>query len=161
MQPNPRLTVTVPAHGVRLLRMWPHAPPPPRPPPPPGPPPPHPPCPAGFTAHAAGYWHNLDLRTKASTVAACAAECGPGCAAFEVFVGSGYPGAVRAAQGRLSGIRVSHRKSILYGTFVHMYGCAGRFTAGSGGSRPGQCYVFPRNMTLPFTASASVTCIKD
>eukprot|EP01051_Picozoa_sp_SAG22_P000370 SAG22_NODE_9_length_35992_cov_37.278104_9_plen_145_part_00 len=77
------LHVTVPAHGVRFLRMRPQAPPP------------YPPCPAGFTAHPPGYWHNLELVVKASTVAACAAKCssGPACKAFEVFLGAGYPGA--------------------------------------------------------------------
>ena len=109
------LLVTVPAHGVRLLRMRPHMPAPPRPPAPPGPPPPHPPCPSGYNAHTAGYWHNLDFMMKASTVAACAAKCGKDCAAFEIFIGSGYPG---------------------------------------------DCYNFLANMTLPFTASESVTCVK-
>jgi hypothetical protein len=39
------VTLTVPVHGVRLLRLWPMPPAPPRPPPPPGPQPPPPPPP--------------------------------------------------------------------------------------------------------------------
>ena len=104
------LTVVVPPHGVRLLRMRPQVPPPP---------PPHPPCPADFAAHAAGYWRNTDyLGRGPGTVAACAAKCRNStaeCAAFEVFVGDGYPG---------------------------------------------ECYNFLSNLTLPFTAAESVTCVK-
>ena len=87
-----RLVVDVPAHGVRLLRLWPMTP---APPPAPLPPPPHPPCPADFAAHTAGYWHNLDpLGGHFSNVSECAVDCRTkkACVAFEVFLGSGYPG---------------------------------------------------------------------
>ena len=89
------LRVEVPAHRVRMFRMQPHAPRSPPPPGPPGPLPPHPPCPADFTSHSGGYWHNLEFMGKASgTVAECAAKCRDtsDCVAFEIFVGNGYPG---------------------------------------------------------------------
>ena len=76
--------LTVPAHGVRMLRMWPT-----QPPPPPPPPPPHPPCPAGFEANGqAGYWKNLELRPTVLTVDGCGAACNSvgGCVAFELYL---------------------------------------------------------------------------
>ena len=77
------LTLVVPRHGVRMLRLWPIAPPPPPPPTPP------PKCPAGFTAHAGGYWQNLDPSgaVGSGTVPNCAATCKAtaGCVAFEVY----------------------------------------------------------------------------
>jgi hypothetical protein len=49
---------------------------------------------------------------------------------------------VRAAQGRLSGISISHRKSILYGACSFcmglLHGRANRLTAENGGFGPGQ-----------------------
>jgi alpha-galactosidase len=88
------LRVEVPPHGVRLFRMQPHVRPLPSPP---GPPPPHPSCPADFSSHAGGYWHNLEFMGKGTgTVAECAAKCRNSttkdCVAFEVFLGGGYPG---------------------------------------------------------------------
>lgn len=90
--------VTVPAHGVRLLRFWPMAP---APAPSPAPPAPHPPCPSGFSAHAGGFWYNTDPCPRNdfsncstdpklnNTVPKCAAKCvaTSGCVAFEVFLG--------------------------------------------------------------------------
>lgn len=108
------LEVTVPSHGVRLLRMRPQGPAPPSPP---SPAPPHPPCPSEFSPHAGGYWHNTDFVGRApGTVDECALKCrgSADCVAFEVFLGAGYPG---------------------------------------------QCYLFLGNMSLPFTASESVTCV--
>eukprot|EP01050_Picozoa_sp_SAG11_P009543 SAG11_NODE_907_length_6599_cov_13.219231_1_plen_502_part_00 len=87
------LSVAVPAHGVRLLRMTPHPPPPPHPPSPPHPPPPHPPCPAGFSSHASGFWE-VGGRPPSqpmlnATVEECAAKCAKDdAAAFEVFLSS-------------------------------------------------------------------------
>jgi hypothetical protein len=100
------VTLTVPVHGVRLLRLWPMPPAPPRPPPPPGPqppppppppPPPGPPCPADFVTHAPGFWHNTDPCPNGNfrhctedsangTMLLCAAKCRrtAGCVAFEV-----------------------------------------------------------------------------
>ena len=80
------LQVDVPPHGVRFLRMKPRQPPL------------RPPCPADFAPHTGGYWHNLAVQGKApedGTIDECAALCRnstDGCVAFEVFVGSGYPG---------------------------------------------------------------------
>ena len=108
------VTLTVAGHGVRLLRLWPQAP---AAPPPPLPPPPHPPCPVDFAPHSAGYWNNTEFLAKTpGTVVACAAACRKTeeCVAFEVYLGSGYPG---------------------------------------------QCYNFLSAMSLPFTASACVTCV--
>jgi alpha-galactosidase len=108
------LQVSVPAHGVRLLRV--------QPPAPPAPPVPTPPCPpTDFTPNAGGYWRNAIPvgSTTNGTVGGCAAACrssAKDCVAFEVFVGDGYPG---------------------------------------------QCYHFLNSMSPPFTASASVTCIKE
>lgn len=89
----------VPAHGVRMLRMWP-LPPAPTPPPTPPPPPPTPQrCPMGFTAHADGLWSNplpcgvyptppscTARDTANGTMALCGAKCKAtvGCLAFEV-----------------------------------------------------------------------------
>jgi alpha-galactosidase len=104
------MQLEVPAHGVRLLRMWPLPPTPPacwcKPPllpccnaTPPAPPAPAPAraCPSGFTAHAPGYWHNTDPCPNNTflnctedvangTVALCAKKCKAtgGCVAFEV-----------------------------------------------------------------------------
>jgi hypothetical protein len=106
----------VPAHGVRMLRMWPveAPPPPPQPPSPPSPPPSPvrpPACPSGFTQHASGYWRNTDPcpqpegpgepcvedRTNA-TVPLCGTKCttiGKSCVGFEVYM-VGLPPAERA-----------------------------------------------------------------
>ena len=86
------VALTVPSHGVRMLRLWPMKPAPapsPAPSPPPGP---RPPCPAGFQNHTSGFWSNLKIGAKHSTVAECATTCTDGCVAFEVFLGAGYPG---------------------------------------------------------------------
>jgi hypothetical protein len=45
---------------------------------------------------------------------------------------------VRAAQGRLSGLSVSHRKSVLYGAFVWARRALNKSTSQNGGFRPGQ-----------------------
>ena len=52
--------------------------------------PPLPTCPAGFTAHASGYWANPDQKASGGhgkSVARCGAYCAAkaGCAAFEVY----------------------------------------------------------------------------
>lgn len=91
--------VTVPAHGVKLLRMSPIAP---IPPPSPSPPPP-PVCPTGFTPHARGHWSNYmpappycpyptptnctTMDTANNTAPLCALKCKntAGCLAFEVY----------------------------------------------------------------------------
>ena len=79
------VVLTVPAHGVRFLRLWPVVPPPVH-------------CPADFTLYTtAGYWDNTDpcphndfnncTRDAANgTVTLCAAKCRAtgGCVAFEV-----------------------------------------------------------------------------
>ena len=74
------LTLVVPRHGVRMLRLWPLAPPPP---------PPLPTCPVGFTAHAGGYWQNAEPSgaVGSGTVPTCAATCKAKahCVAFEVY----------------------------------------------------------------------------
>ena len=81
------LTLVVPPHGVRMLRMWPVAPPPLA----------H--CPHGYTAHRpSGYWDNTDPcphhdfhdcqeDSANATVPLCGTKCDdtPGCVAFEVF----------------------------------------------------------------------------
>eukprot|EP00038_Savillea_parva_P031693 m.89557 g.89557 ORF g.89557 m.89557 type:complete len:579 (+) comp9808_c0_seq1:91-1827(+) len=79
--------VTVAPHGVRLLRMWPIAPPPP------------PACPSGFDAHPGGYWYNTDPcpnnnfnncteDRENATITKCAAKCvaADDCVAFEMFM---------------------------------------------------------------------------
>jgi hypothetical protein len=81
------IELNVPPHGVRMLRLWPEAPPPP------------PTCPTGFTPHPAGYWFNTDpcpnnvwsnctADNTNTTVAACTAKCVSvdGCVAFELYV---------------------------------------------------------------------------
>jgi hypothetical protein len=78
------LNLSVPAHGVRMLRLWP-APPPS--------------CPSGFEPHASGYWANPSCAHGTSgenctrdhangTLPACGEKCiaaSPDCVAFEVF----------------------------------------------------------------------------
>ena len=71
------MTVAVPGHGVRLLRM--------RVPPPPA-------CPAGWLPHAPGFWANPNPSDEKgdrvnATLAACATKCEltKGCLAFEVY----------------------------------------------------------------------------
>jgi len=98
-----KLTLSVPTHGVRLLRMWPLPPPPPPPPRPPPPPPTPLPagCPSGYTKHASGYWKNLNPCSTCAPAplpaGAPLVECGkrcdttPNCVAFELF----HDGAVR------------------------------------------------------------------
>jgi alpha-galactosidase len=97
----PTLLLTVPAHGVRFLRMWPLPPAPtPAPSPPATPPPPIPPpaCPSGFNSHAAGYWHNpfpCGLSSGANctedttniTAPLCAQKCKSfgTCVGFEIY----------------------------------------------------------------------------
>ena len=93
-----RTPITVPPHGVRMLRMWPL---PPAPPPPPPPPAPRPSCPHGFAAHAPGFWHNTDPCPQGhfgnctedhsnTTVALCATKCvgAADCVAFELYLGA-------------------------------------------------------------------------
>jgi hypothetical protein len=92
------MQLDVPAHGVRLLRMWPL---PPVPVPAPSPPPPTPApraCPSDFVAVTpAGFWHNTDPcpgnvfsncteDSANGTAALCAAKCRKtdGCLAFEM-----------------------------------------------------------------------------
>lgn len=91
------MQLDVPAHGVRLLRMWPLAPLP-TPLPTPVPPPPSPrACPSDFTTHGSGFWHNTDpcpnnvfmncTEDHANgTVVLCAHKCRvtTGCVAFEM-----------------------------------------------------------------------------
>lgn len=76
------LTVEVPAHGVRLLRMRVVPPPPP------------PTCPAGWLSHAPGFWaghlvpsNNQPHDTVNVTADACARKCKltSGCLAFEIY----------------------------------------------------------------------------
>ena len=104
-----RVALTVPSHGVRMLRLWPMAPAPPPPSPPPPPPPPPTPaekCPADFTAHAPGFWKNTDPCPNSDfkhctedhangTLPLCAAKCRAtaGCVAFEVNAPSTAVGA--------------------------------------------------------------------
>jgi hypothetical protein len=92
----------VPPHGCRLLRLSNGsvcAPPPPAP---------LPACPAGFSAHAGGYWHNTDPcnsnftrcaedHTNTTTIM-CGQRCSEtdGCVAFELFLGRGTGAASRA-----------------------------------------------------------------
>jgi hypothetical protein len=79
------LTLDVPAHGVRFLRLAPLAPVA---------------CPAGWAPHAGGFWANLDPCNDCphdhqnGTAARCAAKCTatPTCAAFEVYTGPDDPG---------------------------------------------------------------------
>lgn len=106
------VTLDVPGHGVRLLRLWPVTPP--------G-------CPAGFDAHAPGYWDNTDpcphnkfsnctADNANATVPLCATKCtsSEGCVAFETFLG-----------------------------------------------KPAACYLFLRDLALPFRPSpSSVTCVR-
>lgn len=81
------LSLTVAAHGVRLLRVYPTPPPPPRV------------CPPGWQSHAGGYWANLDPCNacphdyKNATAELCAAKCNSaaGCVAFEVYEGPSDP----------------------------------------------------------------------
>jgi len=81
------ISLVVQPHGVRVLRLWPVAPPPP------------PACPAGYSPHPGGFWRNTDpcpnnnfnncTEDRANaTVAKCAAKCdaSTGCAAFELFI---------------------------------------------------------------------------
>lgn len=77
------LTVAVPAHGVRLLRMHTHAKPPPSSPLS---------CPAGWLPHAPGLWANPSPSgntrdTANATGPLCARKCNEtqGCLAFEVY----------------------------------------------------------------------------
>ena len=85
-------SLMVPAHGVRLLRLWPVEPPPP------------PACPADFETHAAGYWYNTEpcpnnvwsncTEDQANgTVALCAEKCrsASGCVAFEMPLSASTP----------------------------------------------------------------------
>ena len=88
------LSVDVPGHGVRLLRMMPSLPPPPPPPSPPQP------CPAGFDSHAPGVWSNAwpcgypavppscpgEDRAN-NTLPLCGRKCSTtaGCVGFELF----------------------------------------------------------------------------
>ena len=75
------LELDVPAHGVRVLRMWPLAPAPPSP------------CPVGYAPHPPGLWANASPSSGQpqdranTTTAACARKCDltQGCAAFEVY----------------------------------------------------------------------------
>ena len=80
---RPALNLSVPSHGVRLLRLWPVPPPS---------------CPSGFEAHASGYWENLSCSHGTTgknctqdhanaTVPACGEKCiaTQSCAGFEVF----------------------------------------------------------------------------
>jgi len=77
------VSLNVPAHGVRLLRLWPSAPPTPRA------------CPSGWTPHDGGFWANLDPCNECphdhvnDTSDLCAAKCTHtiGCEAFEVYNG--------------------------------------------------------------------------
>jgi hypothetical protein len=77
-------------------------PPPPPPPTPPSPPQPSYVCPAGWAAHAPGYWYNTDpcprndwsnctADTQNGTVAACARKCDltNGCVAFDTCASPG------------------------------------------------------------------------
>ena len=88
------MAVSVPAHGVRLLRMRPQVPSPPTPPQA---------CPAGFSTHAPGLWSNPQpcghypapanctaTDTANGTAVLCGKKCKAteGCLAFEVFQGS-------------------------------------------------------------------------
>lgn len=76
------LQLNVPAHGVRVLRMWPLAPPPPLAP-----------CPTGYVPHPPGLWANASPSSGQpqdganTTTAACARKCDlvQGCAGFEVY----------------------------------------------------------------------------
>eukprot|EP01044_Picomonas_judraskeda_P015002 COSAG03_NODE_2460_length_2733_cov_29.331055_3_plen_327_part_00 len=88
------LTLAVPAHGVRLLRMRPHLP---APPPPPAASP-NTTCPLPYFPHQAGLWSNpwpcgLDSTSCNEdntniTMDLCAKKCGltNGCLAFEVYM---------------------------------------------------------------------------
>lgn len=83
------ILLDVAPHGVRMLRLWPIAPPPPAP---------LPTCPNGFLPHTGGYWYNTDPCPNNdwshctedhvnATMSACAARCvgTPGCVAFELY----------------------------------------------------------------------------
>ena len=80
------MSVVVPAHGVRLLKMQPPSPPPPQV------------CPAGWVAHPAGLWQNpwpcglsgtpgCHVDHANVTMDACAHKCAltKGCLGFEVY----------------------------------------------------------------------------
>jgi hypothetical protein len=82
------ISLAVPAHGIRLLKLTPPRPPAPTPPRV---------CPPGFTNHAAGYWANLEPCNACphdgqnATGSLCGAKCEKtmGCKGFEVYAGPG------------------------------------------------------------------------
>jgi hypothetical protein len=95
------ISLAVPAHGIRLLKLTPPRPPAPTPPRV---------CPPGFTNHAAGYWANLEPCNACphdgqnATGSLCGAKCEKtmGCKGFEVYAGPDGPPACFIFVGELA-----------------------------------------------------------